>query len=231
MPPGAGITTALQYRNLSPRVSSLQAAPDPAEHVELLVGEVHDEVAADAVEVGAAGRGELRAAGCGQDGEGAARVALARLALEEPLASEPVDQAGQAAAAEQDRRRQIVHPHPALGGVGEVHEDLVRGHAQAVGGLELRVERLDEVRVRSEEHTSELQSLTNLVCRLLLEKKKKNNNNITGTSSTKTRDARLLNNTILRLPTRNDAQHTLTESSRALHTPNDRVRRTSMISR
>src|SRR5438046_5016811 len=28
---------------------------------------------------------------------------------------------------------------------------------------------------RSEEHTSELQSLTNLVCRLLLEKKKKNN--------------------------------------------------------
>src|SRR5258706_8705601 len=30
-------------------------------------------------------------------------------------------------------------------------------------------------RVRSEEHTSELQSLTNLVCRLLLEKKKKTN--------------------------------------------------------
>src|SRR5438046_5626175 len=29
------------------------------------------------------------------------------------------------------------------------------------------------VRDRSEEHTSELQSLTNLVCRLLLEKKKK----------------------------------------------------------
>src|SRR5438093_8912034 len=29
------------------------------------------------------------------------------------------------------------------------------------------------VRYRSEEHTSELQSLTNLVCRLLLEKKKK----------------------------------------------------------
>src|SRR5438093_5568194 len=28
-------------------------------------------------------------------------------------------------------------------------------------------------RIRSEEHTSELQSLTNLVCRLLLEKKKK----------------------------------------------------------
>src|SRR5258706_6440355 len=31
---------------------------------------------------------------------------------------------------------------------------------------------------RSEEHTSELQSLTNLVCRLLLEKKKQNKHNI-----------------------------------------------------
>src|SRR3989475_724227 len=31
------------------------------------------------------------------------------------------------------------------------------------------------VRKRSEEHTSELQSQSNLVCRLLLEKKKKNN--------------------------------------------------------
>src|SRR5829696_9937388 len=31
-------------------------------------------------------------------------------------------------------------------------------------------------RTRSEEHTSELQSLTNLVCRLLLEKKKKTEN-------------------------------------------------------
>src|SRR5258706_1563709 len=30
-----------------------------------------------------------------------------------------------------------------------------------------------EPRIRSEEHTSELQSLTNLVCRLLLEKKNK----------------------------------------------------------
>src|SRR5437016_8664225 len=33
----------------------------------------------------------------------------------------------------------------------------------------------DAAELRSEEHTSELQSLTNLVCRLLLEKKKKKN--------------------------------------------------------
>src|SRR5437016_9966402 len=37
---------------------------------------------------------------------------------------------------------------------------------------------------RSEEHTSELQSLTNLVCRLLLEKKKNNKQNHETTSST-----------------------------------------------
>src|SRR5438093_5694389 len=43
--------------------------------------------------------------------------------------------------------------------------------------------------LRSEEHTSELQSLTNLVCRLLLEKKKKtkkkNKNKITITNATR----------------------------------------------
>src|SRR5688572_33209153 len=33
-------------------------------------------------------------------------------------------------------------------------------------------------RTRSEEHTSELQSQSNLVCRLLLEKKKKNHNQL-----------------------------------------------------
>src|SRR5438046_5361226 len=38
----------------------------------------------------------------------------------------------------------------------------------------LRLEYRDQIaHERSEEHTSELQSLTNLVCRLLLEKKKK----------------------------------------------------------
>src|SRR5438093_3031857 len=42
-----------------------------------------------------------------------------------------------------------------------------RGHR---GGLSERGQ-LDGERRRSEEHTSELQSLTNLVCRLLLEKK------------------------------------------------------------
>src|SRR5256885_3883525 len=39
----------------------------------------------------------------------------------------------------------------------------------------IRDERTGELKTRSEEHTSELQSPCNLVCRLLLEKKKKSN--------------------------------------------------------
>src|SRR5437016_7296396 len=45
------------------------------------------------------------------------------------------------------------------------------GRMRHVGNGEQQVALLS----RSEEHTSELQSLTNLVCRLLLEKKKNNN--------------------------------------------------------
>src|SRR5688500_19951581 len=46
-------------------------------------------------------------------------------------------------------------------------------HGRALGQEDAAlVHRLDLVRGRSEEHTSELQSPCNLVCRLLLEKKK-----------------------------------------------------------
>src|SRR5438093_9801163 len=49
------------------------------------------------------------------------------------------------------------------------------GEQTSAGGPALgRVDRAGALsRIRSEEHTSELQSLTNLVCRLLLEKKNK----------------------------------------------------------
>src|SRR2546425_4658860 len=54
--------------------------------------------------------------------------------------------------------------------------DLAPVGADAVGALgedQVRPAALDERDERSEEHTSELQSLAYLVCRLLLEKKKK----------------------------------------------------------
>src|SRR5438093_7767766 len=45
--------------------------------------------------------------------------------------------------------------------------------ARCGGAVARRTAGASGAAVRSEEHTSELQSLTNLVCRLLLEKKKK----------------------------------------------------------
>src|SRR5205085_10891174 len=47
------------------------------------------------------------------------------------------------------------------------------GGAVALVGLGIRAWASGHIRKRSEEHTSELQSQSNLVCRLLLEKKKK----------------------------------------------------------
>src|SRR5690606_41687202 len=55
----------------------------------------------------------------------------------------------------------------------------VRGNlGKKIGDKEQEIERMIKQtdRARSEEHTSELQSRENLVCRLLLEKKKKNIN-------------------------------------------------------
>src|SRR5262249_62392642 len=73
-------------------------------------------------------------------------------------------------------------------------EGAVLGFARADLDLDPRRHRLGAARpdaqhgprLRSEEHTSELQSLTNLVCRLLLEKKKKNQPLTTSTTSHQT---------------------------------------------
>src|SRR5258706_11937526 len=59
---------------------------------------------------------------------------------------------------------------PVFFGVGKASGVQVQHHAPF--DLAFVHARKDVVDVRSEEHTSELQSLTNLVCRLLLEKKK-----------------------------------------------------------
>src|SRR2546427_5184813 len=56
-----------------------------------------------------------------------------------------------------------------------MHADHVVDHEFQTGESDPPVrQRLKEKSERSEEHTSELQSQSNLVCRLLLEKKKKN---------------------------------------------------------
>src|SRR5438046_3993803 len=74
---------------------------------------------------------------------------------------------------------QVTHPATVIGRmVDDVHEDLAARHRARLTGHESKRDAWllawsDRQSRRSEEHTSELQSLTNLVCRLLLEKKKK----------------------------------------------------------
>src|SRR5258707_8719164 len=65
----------------------------------------------------------------------------------------------------------VVKGGPAGGGFSTA-EDLIR-FARALRGHRLLGPEMTEQPVRSEEHTSELQSRQYLVCRLLLEKKKK----------------------------------------------------------
>src|SRR5688572_31172958 len=56
--------------------------------------------------------------------------------------------------------------------------DAARGETARGVGADHPGQEEQTVHPRSEEHTSELQSQSNLVCRLLLEKKKKKKNNI-----------------------------------------------------
>src|SRR2546425_3163807 len=76
-----------------------------------------------------------------------------------------------------ERRRVLLEPLPR----GGRRLDGAVVHVRQVHDVEDVVTR--ELEVRSEEHTSELQSLAYLVCRLLLEKKK-NHTNIHRTNST-----------------------------------------------
>src|SRR3712207_8358293 len=58
------------------------------------------------------------------------------------------------------------------GGMGAVYRGIDMGLEREVAVKALRPELASQPQVRSEEHTSELQSRQYLVCRLLLEKKK-----------------------------------------------------------
>src|SRR5262249_59722347 len=71
------------------------------------------------------------------------------------------------------RRAEVEQGHPRRQGEGRVVLlPQPRGGASAAHPEEAVLGRRRRHLARSEEHTSELQSLTNLVCRLLLEKKK-----------------------------------------------------------
>src|SRR5947208_11166015 len=72
-------------------------------------------------------------------------------------------------------RSQVMHRIRALQIAVEILRLRLAAEHYIVGNLADRVARsIDPIDIRSEEHTSELQSPDHLVCRLLLEKKKKN---------------------------------------------------------
>src|SRR2546430_6894453 len=72
-------------------------------------------------------------------------------------------------------RTQLHHPLKLRYGHGKLAHTVIVQPQEVMRGdrVLIRLENQVEL-VRSEEHTSELQSQSNLVCRLLLEKKKKN---------------------------------------------------------
>src|SRR5438093_8681166 len=61
--------------------------------------------------------------------------------------------------------------YPNLPPIGHLRPGMTRAHHSSRTFPEDAMRLLSRHALRSEEHTSELQSLTNLVCRLLLEKK------------------------------------------------------------
>src|SRR5438034_2625476 len=75
--------------------------------------------------------------------------------------------------------RSTLFPYTTLFRSQRIHRPADHGRCRRSGGplagTRLHLRRDDHL-VRSEEHTSELQSHSDLVCRLLLEKKKKNTN-------------------------------------------------------
>src|SRR5690348_17758755 len=70
------------------------------------------------------------------------------------------------------------------------------GAERGVAARHLDHDRVDHRQVRSEEHTSELQSPVHLVCRLLLEKKKKKKKKTRKHTIKKTQEHCIKNNTI-----------------------------------
>src|SRR5690242_6222176 len=64
-----------------------------------------------------------------------------------------------------------------IGEGAQLFRQTCTGYCHGKDGGPSRAPKLRASKLRSEEHTSELQSHVNLVCRLLLEKKKKNKTN------------------------------------------------------
>ena len=123
------------------------ALPVGGHLLELVLGEVAQEALAHAGEVGRPRALEQLLPLPREHRVEAAPVVVAGVADEQALALEPVDEAGHAGAGEQHAVGELRHPQPLLRGVLEVDQDVVRGQGEAMGGIELGVERAQQRRV------------------------------------------------------------------------------------
>ena len=87
----------------------------------------------------------------GQDGLGTARIGEAGAPLDETVVDEPVDQARDAALAEEDLVGQLAHPDPPSGRLGDRQQRVVLGERQVVLRAQLLVEPARDARVREQE--------------------------------------------------------------------------------
>jgi hypothetical protein len=126
----------------------VHAVPPLGHRHELVLAEVAEEALADAGEVGRPRVGEQLVALVRQDREAAAPVGRARVAHQQPLALEAVDQPRHAGAREQHAVGQLGHPQPAPGRGAQVDQDVVVAQRERVRLLELGIQRAHERRVR-----------------------------------------------------------------------------------
>ena len=109
-----------------------------------------EEVLADAAQMRRPRLEEASATRLGEAGEVAAPVRFAGLTLDKAGLDQPVDQPREPAPREEQPIRELAHPQRAVGGFGEVEENLVPAERQAVLALELGVEPSDHLPVHAE---------------------------------------------------------------------------------
>ena len=89
----------------------------------------------------------------GEDRLGAARVGEAGAALDEAVADEAVDQARDAALAEQDLVGELAHPDPPVGRLGDRQQRVVLGEREVVLGAQLLVQAPGDPGMREQERS------------------------------------------------------------------------------
>jgi glyoxalase family protein len=127
------------------------AFPEAGEHPELGLAEAIEEAATHPREMGGPCLLEPGATRVGELGVQPPAVSLTACALHGPCLREAVDEPGQPALAEDDRGREVGHPHPVLGGLGEHEKHLVLLQGEIMSRPELRIEVVDEGAVNPEQ--------------------------------------------------------------------------------